>query len=53
MQRWLSGYAYRSDMPLWLYPAAGAAAFVIAVATIAMPAGAAARRGPIVALRYE
>ncbi|GAA0750511.1 hypothetical protein GCM10009075_39660 [Sphingomonas trueperi] len=24
MQRWLNGYAYRIEMPLWLYPAAGA-----------------------------
>ncbi|MET3709613.1 putative ABC transport system permease protein [Sphingomonas trueperi] len=53
MQRWLNGYAYRIDMPLWLYPAAGGAAFVIAVASIGVLAGAAARRAPIVALRYE
>jgi putative ABC transport system permease protein len=53
MQRWLNGYAYRIDMPLWLYPAAGAAAFVIAVGSIGALAGAAARRAPIVALRYE
>lgn len=53
MQRWLSGYAYRIDMPLWLYPAAGGAAFVIAVASIVALAGIAARRAPIVALRYE
>ncbi|WP_294329825.1 ABC transporter permease [uncultured Sphingomonas sp.] len=53
MQRWLNGYAYRIDMPLWLYPAAGGAAFVVAVASIGVLAGAAARRAPIVALRYE
>jgi putative ABC transport system permease protein len=53
MQRWLTGYAYRIDMPLWLYPVAGLAAFGIAVASIGALAGAAARRAPIVALRYE
>lgn len=53
MQRWLNGYAYRIDMPLWLYPAAGGAAFVVAVVSIGILAGAAARRVPIVALRYE
>lgn len=53
MQRWLTGYAYRIDMPLWLYPVAGLAAFVIAVASIGALAGAAARGAPIVALRYE
>lgn len=53
MQRWLNGYAYRIDMPLWLYPAAAGAAFVVAVASIGVLAGVAARRAPIVALRYE
>lgn len=53
MQRWLNGYAYRIDMPLWLYPAAAGAAFVVAVASIGVLTGAAARRAPIVALRYE
>lgn len=53
MQRWLNDYAYRIDMPLWLYPAAGCAAFVIAVASIGALTGVAARRAPIVALRYE
>jgi putative ABC transport system permease protein len=53
MQRWLNGYAYHIDMPLWLYPAAGAVAFVVTVASIGGLAGTAARRAPIVALRYE
>jgi putative ABC transport system permease protein len=33
MQRGLR-LAYRIDMPLWLYSAAGAAAFILAVASI-------------------
>jgi putative ABC transport system permease protein len=53
MQRWLEGYAYRIDMPFWLFPAAGAAAFVIAVVSITAQATAAARRPPIATLRYE
>lgn len=53
MQRWLDDYAYRIDMPLWLFPAAGAAALLVAVASIGVQALAAARRPPVVTLRYE
>nr|WP_276046619.1 MULTISPECIES: ABC transporter permease [unclassified Sphingomonas] len=53
MQHWLNGYAYHIDMPLWLYPAAGLAALLVAVASIAIQAFVAAQRAPVVALRYE
>ena len=53
MRRWLDGYAYHIVMPLWLFPAAGAVALLVAVASIGSQALAAARRPPIVSLRSE
>ena len=47
MPRWLNGYAYRTDRLLWLYPAAGAAALILAVARIDAAPGVAVRRMPI------
>jgi len=53
MIRWLSGFAYRIDPPLWLFPAAGALALLIAWLTIAAQAYAVASAKPVKALRYE
>lgn len=53
MQRWLDGYAYHIAMPLWMFPAAGAVALGIAVASIGAQVYAAASRPPVVTLRYE
>lgn len=53
MRRWLDGYAYHIVMPLWLFPAAGAVALLVAIASIGSQALAAARRPPIVSLRSE
>jgi putative ABC transport system permease protein len=53
MQRWLDGFAYHVDLPLWLFPATGVAALLIALATVTTQALAVARSKPVVALRYE
>ena len=53
MRHWLDGYAYHVVMPLWLFPAAGAAALLVAIASVGSQALAAVRRPPIVALRSE
>jgi putative ABC transport system permease protein len=53
MQRWLNGFAYRIDLPLWLFPTAGAAALIIALATVGVQALSIARQKPVAALRYE
>jgi putative ABC transport system permease protein len=53
MQRWLAGFAYRIDMPLWPFAAASALALLIALSTVGGQAWAAARQKPVLALRYE
>ena len=53
MDRWLSGFAYHVDLPVWLFLAAGGAALVIACATVLTHAVLVARAPPVSALRYE
>jgi putative ABC transport system permease protein len=53
LQRWLSTFAYHVDLPLWTFLAAGAAALVIAWATVFFHALNVARAKPVLALRYE
>jgi putative ABC transport system permease protein len=53
MQRWLTGFAYHIDLPLWLFPVTGLAALLIALATVTTQAVAVARSKPVTALRYE
>ncbi len=53
MQRWLSGFPYHVDLSLWMFPAAGIVALVIALATVAGQAWLVARQKPVLALRYE
>jgi putative ABC transport system permease protein len=53
MQRWLRGFAYHVDLPLWVFPLAGIAALSIALATVAVQARRAAGARPVAALRHE
>ncbi len=53
MDRWLHGFAYRVDLPPWLFLAATAAAVIIAWATVSTHAFLVARARPVLALRYE
>ena len=53
MQRWLEGFAYHVDMPLWLFPAAGLVALLIALVTVSTHALRVARAKPVTALRDE
>jgi len=53
MNHWLKGFAYRVDLPLWLFVAAMALAVAIALATVWTHAWLAARAKPASALRYE
>ena len=53
MQSWLASFAYHIDLSLWLFPAAGAVALLIALLTVAGQALLAARQKPVTALRYE
>jgi putative ABC transport system permease protein len=50
---WLSGFAYHVDVEPWTFVAAGAAALLIAWATVLAHALNVARARPVSALRYE
>jgi putative ABC transport system permease protein len=53
MDHWLHGFAYRVDLPAWLFLLAAAVAVLIAWITVAAHAWLAARAAPATALRYE
>ena len=53
MLRWLKGFAYHIDLPLWLFPAAAAAALSIALLTVSGHSVRVARAAPVKALRHE
>jgi putative ABC transport system permease protein len=53
MDFWLHGFAYRVDLPAWLFLAATAAAALIAWITVSFQSWMAARAKPALALRYE
>jgi putative ABC transport system permease protein len=53
MHRWLAGFAYRIDLPLWLFPFASSMALLIALATISAHSLRMAGSRPIAALRRE
>jgi putative ABC transport system permease protein len=53
MQNWLSGFAYRIAMPLWLFPLAAGAALLIALLVVSAHSLRVARENPVIALRHE
>lgn len=53
MQRWLGGFAYRTDIGWWIYAAAGLLALIIALLTVSWQAIRASLLNPTQALRYE
>jgi putative ABC transport system permease protein len=53
MDRMLKSYAYRTNLALWVFAAAGATAVAIALATVCLKIFGAARANPADSLRYE
>ena len=53
MQRWPAGFAYRIELGLFAFVASAALALTVALLTVAVVAGRAARARPVTALRYE
>lgn len=53
MQRWLRGYAYHVELPLWLFPLAGLIAMLVALATVAGQSLRLAGTRPVAVLRDE
>ncbi|TKK68253.1 FtsX-like permease family protein [Ilyomonas limi] len=53
MNKWLTNYAYRTELQWWVFAIAGACAFLIAFITVSSKAFRAAQRNPVKALRSE
>jgi putative ABC transport system permease protein len=53
MQNWLADFAYRIDIPWWVFGAAGLLALAVALLTNSFHAVRTARANPAEALRYE
>ncbi len=53
MDRWLDNFAYRTNIPLWIFPAAALLALCVALVTVSFLAVRAALANPVEALRYE
>ena len=53
VRRWLDAFAYHTSVAWWVFPAAGFAALIIALLTVGVQAGRAARLDPVENLRYE
>ena len=52
-RQWLAGFAYRTDVPWWLFVAAGIITLLLALLTVATQTIKAANTDPIKSLRYE
>ena len=53
MNDWLQGFAYRMDIPLWLFLISGLLVIVIALITVSYRTFVTARANPVNALKYE
>ena len=50
---WLGNYAYRVDVPWWVYVVPGLLVLVVALLSVSAQTLRAARRNPVDSLRYE
>jgi putative ABC transport system permease protein len=53
MHRWLEGFAFRTNLSVWLFLGSGLAALLIAVATVGAQVMRTAAADPVKSLRYE
>lgn len=53
MNKWLSNFSYKIEMPYWIYILSGLITLIIAQLTISLHAVIAANKNPVEALRYE
>jgi uncharacterized membrane protein YdcZ (DUF606 family) len=53
MQNWLQHYTYRTNLPWWIFVAAGAGALLITMLTVSFQAIKAAMSNPVKSLRSE
>ena len=53
MNKWLEGFAYKTELSWWIFALAGLLALGIALLTVSWQSWRAATRNPVEALRYE
>ena len=53
MERWLTGYAYRTNIPWWLFVVVGCLSVGIALATVSVQAIKAATENPVKSIKSE
>jgi len=53
MQKWLSGFAYKTTLDWWIFGIAAVASLGVAILTVSWQTWRAARRNPVESLRYE
>ena len=53
MEKWLSNYAYRTDIPWWMFVAVGCISLGIALLTVGFQAIKAALENPVKAIKSE
>ncbi len=53
MNRWLQGFAYRTELNLWIFALAGLLTVATTLLTVSGQSWRAATRNPVEALRYE
>ena len=53
MNRWLQGFAYRTELNLWIFALAGLLTVATTFLTVSWQSWRAATRNPVEALRYE
>ena len=53
MQKWLSGFAYRTSLNWWIFVMAALSSLAVAVLTVSWQTWNTARKNPVESLRYE
>lgn len=53
MNKWLNNFAYRTNIPFWIFILAGAMAFSIAILTVSFHALRTTNKNPADTLRYD
>jgi putative ABC transport system permease protein len=53
MEKWLQGFAYKTNIRWWFFAAAGLLVFAVSFLTIAAKSMKAASINPVESLRYE
>lgn len=53
MEKWLNNYAYRIEMPLWVFVAVAALVIIIASITVGHQSWRSATQDPVKSLKYE